>query len=66
LDSLVRNLNSGSENKNPTVQSLLESELGAEMPLHISLSRSLMLSTDERQRFIEKLKSVLEEYVTKP
>jgi len=66
LDSLVRNLNSGSENKIPTVQSLLESELGAEMPLHISLSRSLMLSTDERQRFIEKLKSVLEEYVTKP
>ncbi|MCJ1249050.1 poly(U)-specific 3'-to-5' RNA exonuclease [Trapelia coarctata] len=66
LHSLIRNLNGGLEARDAKVKTLLESELGAEMPLHISLSRSLMLSTDERQPFVERLKSALEESVTKP
>lgn len=37
------------------VHSLSKSDLGAELPLHISLSRPISLSTDERQRFIDDL-----------
>ncbi|KAL8822858.1 MAG: hypothetical protein Q9191_006414 [Dirinaria sp. TL-2023a] len=35
------------------VHSLLKNDLGTELPLHISLSRSLSLLTDQRQRFID-------------
>ena len=37
------------------VHSLLESDLGAVLPLHISLSRSIALSTDQRRPFLDTL-----------
>lgn len=51
------------------VNSLLNSDLGTALPLHISLSRPLMLVTDERQPFIDSLaleinRSSMRPYVT--
>lgn len=51
------------------VNSLLNSDLGTALPLHISLSRPLMLVTDERQPFNDSLaseinRSSLRPYVT--
>lgn len=37
------------------VHSLLQSELGVELPLHISLSRSLALTTDQRRPFLDAI-----------
>lgn len=37
------------------VHNLLKSDLGAELPLHISLSRPIVLLTDQRQPFLDAL-----------
>ncbi|KAN0077530.1 U6 snRNA phosphodiesterase Usb1 [Elaphomyces granulatus] len=37
------------------VRPLLQSDLGAQLPLHISLSRPCVLTTDQRQPFIQRL-----------
>ncbi|MCJ1284948.1 poly(U)-specific 3'-to-5' RNA exonuclease [Xylographa opegraphella] len=50
----------------PKLQSLLQSDLGAELPLHISLSRSLMLSTNERQPFLDTFKHFLDMSTVRP
>lgn len=48
------------------LHSLLTSDLGAALPLHISLSRTLMLATDQRQLFTESLPTAIEESGVKP
>ena len=52
----------------PDVQlhSLLTSELGADLPLHVSLSRTLMLATHQRQLFTGRLRTAVEEIGVKP
>lgn len=37
------------------VHSLLKSDLGAELPLHISLSRPIVLRAEQRQPFTDSL-----------
>jgi hypothetical protein len=39
------------------IHSLLENDLGAALPLHISLSRTLVLKTSERDPFLEQVTS---------
>lgn len=41
------------------VQSLLQSDLGIALPLHISLSRTLSLQTNGREDFLTRLKSLV-------
>lgn len=41
------------------IHSLLESDLGVQTPLHISLSRPFVLQTEDRGGFLETLKSAL-------
>ncbi|KAL8858010.1 MAG: hypothetical protein Q9178_005471 [Gyalolechia marmorata] len=52
----------------PNVQlhSLLKSDLGAGLPLHISLSRTLPLATHQRQPFTESLQTAVQESAVKP
>ncbi|KAL8852888.1 MAG: hypothetical protein Q9221_002264 [Calogaya cf. arnoldii] len=48
------------------LESLLTSDLGAALPLHVSLSRTLMLATDQRQPFTDALQTAVEESGVKP
>ncbi|KAL9599676.1 MAG: hypothetical protein Q9219_003664 [cf. Caloplaca sp. 3 TL-2023] len=52
--------------KNIQLHSLLKSDLGAELPLHISLSRTLMLETKERQSFASNLEEAIDRCCVKP
>ncbi|KAL8716935.1 MAG: hypothetical protein Q9225_005773 [Loekoesia sp. 1 TL-2023] len=42
------------------LRSLLKSDLGAEAPLHISLSRTLMLAAEQRHSFVRELQTAIE------
>ena len=44
----------------PKVHTLLTSDLGTEQPLHISLSRPLVLKAEQRQAFVESLRGEVE------
>lgn len=46
--------------------SLLHSELGVQLPLHVSLSRPVVLTTDQKKPFIEAVKHAIEASNTKP
>lgn len=54
---MLENLISKAENKHGansmTIHSLLRSDLGAQLPLHVSLSRPVVLRTEQRYEFIE-------------
>ncbi|KAL8781091.1 MAG: hypothetical protein Q9213_006173 [Squamulea squamosa] len=52
----------------PKVQlhSLLQSDLGTVLPLHISLSRTMMLATYQRQPFTDSLQSAIQESGVRP
>jgi hypothetical protein len=43
----------------PTIVPSLQSELGAPLPLHVSLSRTLQIKTDHREKFLDTLNSSL-------
>lgn len=47
------------DEKAPTVHSLLHSDLGAQLPLHISLSRPVILRTEQRVLFTEALQKAI-------
>ena len=42
------------------IHSLLKSDLGAQLPLHISLSRPVVLTTDEKSTFSEVFENALQ------
>ncbi|QQK47664.1 Uncharacterized protein family UPF0406 [Penicillium digitatum] len=53
------------DEKAPIVHSLLHSDLGAQLPLHISLSRPVVLRTEQRALFTEALqKAIYDSHVT--
>lgn len=43
----------------PEIIPSLQSDLGASLPLHVSLSRTLQIKTDDREPFLETLKASL-------
>ncbi|KAJ4372349.1 poly(U)-specific 3'-to-5' RNA exonuclease [Neocucurbitaria cava] len=43
----------------PEIKPSLQSELGATLPLHVSLSRTLQIKTEDREAFLEALRSSL-------
>ncbi|KAL2870039.1 HVSL domain-containing protein [Aspergillus lucknowensis] len=43
-----------------SIHSLLHSDLGAQLPLHISLSRPVVLRTEERQPFLDMFQTALQ------
>ncbi|CAG8023636.1 unnamed protein product [Penicillium nalgiovense] len=47
------------DEKAPVVHSLLHSDLGAQLPLHISLSRPVVLRTEQRASFTEALQKAI-------
>lgn len=51
---------------NVRLESLLKSDLEADLPLHISLSRTLMLATHERQTFTDALEAAIGASGVKP
>lgn len=48
------------EGNAPVVQSLLQTSLSTPQPLHISLSRTLSLKTEQRQPFLDTLRKALQ------
>lgn len=46
--------------------SLLHNDLGVQLPLHISLSRPVVLTTDQKQSFIEEFQHNVESSHTQP
>jgi hypothetical protein len=43
------------------IHSLLRSDLGVQLPLHISLSRPVVLRTEQRQPFMDMFQTALQE-----
>lgn len=62
LDSVrsARSLRAVSDDNSSDLHSLLYSDLGVPLPLHISLSRSLALQGDERATFRRRLESAIQ------
>ena len=48
------------------VHTLLRSDLGAELPLHLSLSRPIVLRADQRQAFLQRLTERIENASVRP
>ena len=42
------------------INSLLRSDLGTQLPLHISLSRPVVLRTEQRQTFLESYQTAIQ------
>ncbi|KXT04961.1 hypothetical protein AC578_10301 [Pseudocercospora eumusae] len=59
----IRKTSSASQND---VQSLLENDLGVQLPLHISLSRPLALKTDQKDEFVSKLEKAIDKASVRP
>lgn len=63
--SILESVLSQAESKSKTdktlvINSLLRSDLGAQLPLHISLSRPVVLRTEQRQAFIETYQDAIQ------
>lgn len=57
LNEIVSHSVPKKEHDDMSVHSLLYSDLGAQLPLHISLSRPVVLRTEQRQSFAEALET---------
>ena len=55
LSHILASLNDAQRPHEHQVHSLLKSELGTESPLHISLSRPVVLRENQRQPFVDNL-----------
>jgi len=67
---LLSNLLSELKNQNPTeakkLQTFLTSELGAPLPLHISLSRPIVFTTENKGEFLESLQTAIKSSKIQP
>jgi hypothetical protein len=59
LTELILHAETSLDQNAPSVHSLLHSDLGAQLPLHISLSRPVVLRTEQRAPFTELLQKVI-------
>ncbi|KAJ5971249.1 uncharacterized protein N7479_001167 [Penicillium vulpinum] len=59
LEDIIAHSGNLPDEKAPTVHSLLHSDLGAQLPLHISLSRPVILRTEQRVSFTEALQKAI-------
>jgi hypothetical protein len=50
----------------PAITPSLRSPLGAALPLHVSLSRTLQIKTDDRDAFLDTLKTLLRKAAVRP
>ncbi|RAL03597.1 HVSL domain-containing protein [Aspergillus ibericus CBS 121593] len=61
LRDVIDQINDRLDDSTTQLHSLLHSDLGAQLPLHISLSRPVVLRTEQRQPFLEDFQSALRE-----
>ncbi|OOF96368.1 hypothetical protein ASPCADRAFT_206554 [Aspergillus carbonarius ITEM 5010] len=61
LSEVIAQINDRLDISTTQLHSLLYSDLGAQLPLHISLSRPVVLRTEQRQPFLEEFQSALKE-----
>ncbi|KAJ5511031.1 hypothetical protein N7453_003134 [Penicillium expansum] len=61
LENFITHSGNVPDEKAPVVHSLLHSDLGAQLPLHISLSRPVILRTEQRASFTEALQKAIHE-----
>ncbi|KAJ6086786.1 hypothetical protein N7467_005700 [Penicillium canescens] len=59
LTELILHAETSLDQNAPSVHSLLHSDLGAQLPLHISLSRPVVLRTEQRAPFTELLQKAI-------
>ncbi|KAL4977735.1 U6 snRNA phosphodiesterase Usb1 [Aspergillus desertorum] len=60
LDSIITQAEQMLQRERMKLNSFLYSDLGARLPLHISLSRPVVLRTEERQPFMDTFKAALD------
>lgn len=56
LEGILSKCNSRLEDQKLRMHSLLYSDLGVQLPLHISLSRPVVLRTEQKESFLELLR----------
>ncbi|KAI9806916.1 MAG: poly(U)-specific 3'-to-5' RNA exonuclease [Piccolia ochrophora] len=66
ITSIMEYLRASVPSEGHKVHSLLVNDLGAQTPLHISLSRPFILKSEQRQPFVERLKHTLTSSVVRP
>ncbi|KAJ5367066.1 hypothetical protein N7541_001007 [Penicillium brevicompactum] len=66
LTNLITQIDKSSADSLHDVHSLLHSDLGAQLPLHISLSRPVVLRTEQRASFTEKLQNSIRQSHVSP
>lgn len=59
LSKLIKSFSALTSTADSKIESLLESELGAPLPLHISLSRSLTLTLSNKTSFLAKVQNAV-------
>ncbi|KAL3479010.1 U6 snRNA phosphodiesterase Usb1 [Aspergillus californicus] len=61
LSNIITQAEHTLQGENTKLHSLLHSDLGAQLPLHISLSRPVVLRTEERQPFMDTFQGALQD-----
>ena len=59
LSNIINQAGNSLREEQAKLHSFLYSDLGAQLPLHISLSRPVILRTEERQSFMEAFEASL-------
>ncbi|KAI9835725.1 MAG: hypothetical protein M1819_001902 [Sarea resinae] len=66
IDEILSSLEADRSFEQPTINSLLSSDLGAQLPLHVSLSRPVVLLGDQRQPFIDLFQTAVKRCGVRP
>lgn len=66
LKNVLSKCETESSHDKSKICSLLHSELGVQLPLHISLSRPVVLTTDQKQPFLDAFERAIKASNTKP